>query len=238
MVVGASDLTVGVASLVQVLKTDRQGLHSHAARKRYVQRSPSSHDECVGIILFAALLLMTGAGYGAAGRAASTVAVFHTSDSEGPTFDPSWMPDFVDLVPDYRPANLTLELVVGVEDPDGVDSVIGSYRNSSRPEWTNVTMSEDLTRSSSGVYTVAALRYTTPWGSFLTVWQVIFYANDSLGNWNISVMKNMSICRQSGQTRFIVIDAGPAAVSVVIVGVMTGTVFCYLRSKDESTTRI
>jgi len=229
--VSVSNLVVGMVSFVQVPKPRRQGSRCRVARGSYAQRSLGVRSECVAIVLFVVLLLLTATGLGKASRATTTAAVFLGYDSEGPSFDLSWMPDFADFVPDNRPLNLTLELVVGVEDPDGVDSVIGSYRNESQPEWTNVTMSEDLTRGSSGVYSAAVLNYTTPSGSFSILWQAVFYANDSLGNWNKSVMKNMSLGRQVGPSTFDNVT-GVVVGGAIIVAEIAVAALCYVRNRE------
>ena len=119
------------------------------------------------------------------------------SHSTGPSFD-IIMPDFGDLVPGIDPVNLTLELCVRVTDPDGVSMVIGSYKNHSMSEWTNVSMNLHTNTSSPDVYMVRPLNYTMSEPSFVVIWDIKFYANDSLDNWNVSSVHQLSIARSGG----------------------------------------
>jgi len=122
---------------------------------------------------------------------------FQLCQSSSPSFDLTLMPEFVDLIPNIEPVNLILELRVGVTDSDGVSIVIGSYKNNSSSEWTNVSMSHDAISSDPDDYVAWPHNYTMIEPSFLVIWDIKFYANDSLNNWNISSMHQMSICRQS-----------------------------------------
>lgn len=124
---------------------------------------------------------------------------FQVCQTSGPSFDLTSMPGFVDLIPGSEPVTLTLELRVEVTDPDGVSVVIGSYKNESSSDWTNVTMLEDLSGSPDD-YVAKPLNYTMVGTNWLVIWDVIFYANDSLGNWNTSDMHKMSVCRQGYST--------------------------------------
>ena len=192
-----------------------------------MQRSLGTRSSYVAVVMAALLLLAAGCAEGTSG-VTSRGPLFCTSDSQGPSFNLSSMPGFMDLVPDTEPVNLTLRLTVGVTDPDGVDSVIGSYRNSSQIEWTNVTMSEDLSYNQSGIYIAEALNYTTPAGGFNIVWQYVFYANDSLGNWNQSAMGNMSVARQVGPSTFDNVT-GVVVGSALILAEIAIAALCYVR---------
>lgn len=121
---------------------------------------------------------------------------FQVCQSSGPSFD-IIMPEFGDLVPGTEPVNLTLELRVEVTDPDGISMVIGSYKNGSSSIWTNISMSRDTSTSNPDDYAAWPLNYTISEPSFLVIWDIKFYANDSLNNWNVSSIHQMSICRQS-----------------------------------------
>jgi len=125
------------------------------------------------------------------------VEPFIICDTSGPDFDLSLLPDFVDLIPGSEPVIFYLELRVGVSDPDNVDTVIGSYSNSSE-DWVNITLNYDESTGTPNDYAAQALNYTIPGGTSLTIWNIIFFANDSLGNWNVSQIKTMSVSRQSG----------------------------------------
>jgi hypothetical protein len=106
------------------------------------------------------------------------------------------MPGFADLVPGTEPVNLTLELRVGVTDPEGVSVVIGSYKNYSSSEWTNVSMSRDASTSNPDDFVAWPLNYMITEPSFVFMWDIKFHANDTLGNWNTSELRQISICRQ------------------------------------------
>ncbi len=108
------------------------------------------------------------------------------------------MPEFADLVPSTEPVNLTLELRVGVTDQDGVSTVIGSYKNSSSSEWNNVSMNRDAFTSDPDDFVGWPLNFTMSEPSFLVIFDIKFYANDSLNNWNVSGVHQVSICRQGG----------------------------------------
>lgn len=117
-------------------------------------------------------------------------------DTSGPDFDLSLLPDFVDLIPGSEPVIFSLELRVGVSDPDNVDTVIGSYSNSSE-NWVNVTLNYDESSSNPNDYAAQSLNYTIPGGTTsLTIWNIKYFANDSLGNWNVSQITTMSVSRQ------------------------------------------
>lgn len=121
---------------------------------------------------------------------------FTISDNSGPDFDLTLLPDFVDLIPGSTPIIFSLELRVGVSDPDNVDTVIGSYSNSSE-NWVNITLNYDESTTNPSDYAAQALNYTIPGGTSLTIWNLKFSANDSLGNWNVSQIKTMSVSRQN-----------------------------------------
>ncbi len=128
-------------------------------------------------------------------RKSTYVEQFTISDDSGPVFDLTYLPDFVDFIPGPDPIDYRLTLRVGVNDPDNVDTVIGSYSNSSE-NWVNITLDYDDSTNSTDDYSAQALNYTVPGGFSLTVWHIRYYANDSLGNWNVSQLKTMSVSRQ------------------------------------------
>ena len=146
------------------------------------------------------VLLVSRAGEVGMTIESSPSSSFQVCQTSGPLFDLTSMPGFVDLVPGSEPVTLILELRVEVTDPDGVSVVIGSYKNESSSEWTNVTMLEDLSSGNPDDYVAEPLNYTMVGTNWLVIWYVIFYANDSLGNWNTSDMHMMSVCRQGYST--------------------------------------
>ena len=126
----------------------------------------------------------------------TNVERFIISDDSGPIFDLTRLPDFVDLIPGSEPVIFSLDLRVGVSDPDHVDTVIGSYNNNS-DDWVNISLNYDESTSDPDDYAAHALNYTIPGGTSHTIWNIRFFANDSLGNWNVSRLKTMSVSRQS-----------------------------------------
>jgi len=190
-------------------------------------RSGTHRGYTIVVLAAALLLLITRCAWGTR-EVESAGTPFCLSDSQGPSFSLGWMPGFEDLVPNTEPVNLTLRLVVGVTDPDGVDSVIGSYKNSSQTEWTNVTMHEDPRYSQPDVYD-ADVNYTTPAGGFLYIWQYLFYANDSLGNWNKSDMRNVSVSRQIGLDGFNMTAYGVGS-AILGIGIAAAALW-YVRRK-------
>jgi hypothetical protein len=119
----------------------------------------------------------------------------HTlTESEGPTFTFE-MPNFADLTPGTGPVNLSLTLAVTVTDPDGVDTVLGSYSNRSESIWRNVTLHHDLTSVTSDFYKGHACNFTLDDEHSGVIWDIKFYANDTLGHWNVSETTFLSVWR-------------------------------------------
>lgn len=150
----------------------------------------------IALTLTVPVLLVSRAGEVGMTIESSPSSSSHVCQTSGPSFDLTSMPGFADLVPGSEPVTLTLELRVRVTDPDGVSVVIGSYKNESSSEWTNVTMLEDLSLGNPDDYVAKPLNYTMVGTNWVVIWDVIFYANDSLGNWNTSDLHKMSVCRQ------------------------------------------
>jgi len=169
----------------------------------------------IALTLTVPVLLVSRAGEVGMTIESSPSSTFQVCQTSGPSFDLTYMPEFIDLVPGSEPVTLTLELRVGVTDPDGVSAVIGSYKNESSSEWTNVTMLEDLSSGSPDDYVAEPLNYTMVGTNWIVVWDVIFYANDSLGNWNTSDMHKMSVCRQGYISAHTVVALAAALVLVV-----------------------
>ena len=116
------------------------------------------------------------------------------ADSEGPTFTFT-MPNFADLIPSKEPISLSLELAVRVTDPDGVDTVIGSYSNRSESLWQNITLHQDWASGKSDYYKGHACDFTLDETHNGVIWDIKFYANDTLGNWNVSETTFLSVWR-------------------------------------------
>ncbi|MHA1948500.1 MAG: hypothetical protein ACXABY_27285 [Candidatus Thorarchaeota archaeon] len=149
-------------------------------------------------------------------RMSTYVEQFMISDDSGPVFDLTALPDFVTLVPGSEPVILTLELIVRVSDPDDVDTVIGSYSNRSQ-NWVNITLEPDDSTNSTELYSAQALNYTVPGGYSVTIWHIRYYANDSLGNWNVSQLKTLSVSRQPGPPWYGNVPVGLLVVATIMI---------------------
>ena len=99
------------------------------------------------------------------------------SSSEGPTFS-----DYGDFYADFLNESASVWFHVTVNDSDGVDLVIGSTKEVSELLWHNVTLiaSESDPNRYYGYYPVIL---PSP-GSL--VFEVKYFAADSLDNWNVS----------------------------------------------------
>jgi hypothetical protein len=108
---------------------------------------------------------------------------FHpiTLSQEGPIFS-----DYGDYYGDFLGASGWVNLRVTVNDINGVDVVLGSVRNISDSIWNNVTLEEliGIPNRYSGNFSVVL-----PEVGMTYTFEVKYYANDSLGNWNVSESK-------------------------------------------------
>ncbi|MFQ5831304.1 MAG: hypothetical protein ACE5H4_01200 [Candidatus Thorarchaeota archaeon] len=113
--------------------------------------------------------------------------------SEGPSFNYPHGNRSHDLIQTPDPLVIRVGIEVEVVDPDGVDTVIGSWANAHDPydlelAWVNVTMQYTPTEMYPDLYTAWVLNYTwgiDDWGSF---WYNKAYANDTLGHWSTSAV--------------------------------------------------
>jgi len=153
---------------------------------------------------------------------------FLPCDLEGPAFQFS-MPEFADLVPGTEAVNLSLNLDVRVNDPDGVDTVIGGYKNRSESTWRNVTLHHDPDAYWPDLYLGHATNYTLDEHGGV-IWDIRFYANDSLDNWNASDITFFSIARSgllpsttaiNGQDGVDWLQPGLMAMGVVVILVIS-----------------
>jgi hypothetical protein len=155
---------------------------------------------------------------------------FLPCDLEGPTFQFS-MPEFADLVPGTGAVNLSLNLDVRVSDPDGVDTVIGGYKNRSESIWRNVTLHHDPDAYWPDQYSGHAINYTLDERGWV-IWDIRFYANDSLGNWNASDITFFSIARSGLPPNTTVINGQDGVdwlqPGLMVLGVVVIMVISYL----------
>ena len=190
----------------------------------------------IALTLTVPVLLVSRAGEVGMTIESSPSSSFQVCQTSGPSFDLTSMPGFVDLVPGSEPVTLTLELRVGVTDPDEVSVVIGSYKNESSSEWTNVTMLEDISSGIPDDYVAEPLNYTMVGTNWIVIWDVIFYANDSLGNWNTSDLHKMSVCRQGYSTtpNFTVVALATALMVMVVITLLLFLLYMIHRHRRSS----
>jgi hypothetical protein len=112
-------------------------------------------------------------------------------DTTGPEFEVPWGNLSIDLIPNER--NYALSLGALVTDPDGVDTVIGSYRLDTETAWHNITLTHTPRTGLPDLYTAFVMNYTFGGGDWQLTWYFKFYANDSLGNWALSGVSAQSM---------------------------------------------
>jgi hypothetical protein len=132
---------------------------------------------------------------------------------------------FADLIPSSVPVELTLRLSVVVRDEDGIDTVIGSYKKDNDTIWTNITMSfsREL-REQRYRYSAEPLNFTLDADNRHMVWDVVYYASDTLGNWNKSVQGALSYCffPADDDSTPITVVTRVAIVGIIVVIVVIG----------------
>ena len=129
---------------------------------------------------------------------------------------------FFDWVPSSVPIESSLDMSVVVRDEDGIDTVIGSYKQDNDTIWTNVTMSFSAElREQRYRYSARPLNFTLDADNRNMVWDLVYYASDTLGNWNKSAQGSVSYCFFPADDDSILLTFGPAFVSgVAIVGII------------------
>ena len=130
---------------------------------------------------------------------------------------------FADLVPSSIPVEITLHLSVVVRDEDGIDTVIGSYKKDNDTIWTNVTMSFSAElREQRYRYSAEPLNFTLDADNRNIVWDLLYYASDTLGNWNKSEQGSISYCFFTADETYTpaTVVTGVAIVGIVVVVVI------------------
>ena len=126
---------------------------------------------------------------------------------------------FYDLVPSSVPVEMSLSLSVVVRDEDGIDTVIGSYKKDNDTIWTNTTMSfyAELPEQRH-LYSAEPLNFTLDADNRLMLWDVVFYASDTLGNWNKSAQGSISywFLTADDDSTPITVVTGVAIVGIVV----------------------
>lgn len=116
-----------------------------------------------------------------------------SSDDQGPSITPE-MPNFIDTIGTGEGDEYSLVLRASVNDSEGVAAVIGSYCNRSEGVWHNVTMSVNPEYESGIVYESEPVNYTLCNYNSGVVWDIRFYAQNSLGVWSMG-NTSQSVCR-------------------------------------------
>jgi hypothetical protein len=151
-----------------------------------------------------------------------TDCTFALSDSTGPEFLDVGN-DFADYYPSTEPVNVILRFSVLVRDPDGIDMVIGSYKNRSEPIWKNVTMGIYSDRGNNTYrYFAEPLNFTLDNENRGAEWDLKFYANDTLGNWNVSALGSISywLVPFGYQPDYSLVIVGAIGIVIIVVGVV------------------
>ena len=130
------------------------------------------------IAFFGLFLIMAGVANNV--RASNNIS---NTDSDGPTIIPE-MPQYIDVVGSGEKDTYWLVLRANVTDPDGIETVIGSYCNRSEGKWYNITMQPDPDHESGDIYKIVARNYTLTNRNSGVIWDIKFYACDSLGHWS------------------------------------------------------
>ncbi len=99
------------------------------------------------------------------------------SNGQGPIFL-----SYVDSYADgFSPETI---ITFTVEDPDGVETVIASYRNRTEDQWSNITM-QDMDENSTRSRYAAYLHIEVPEPG-VYIWDIRYVANDTLGYSSVS----------------------------------------------------
>jgi len=101
------------------------------------------------------------------------------SNGQGPIFS-----SYGDSYADGFSPETYIPFTVTVEDPDGVETVIASYRNRTEDQWSNITM-QDMDENSTRSRYAAYLHVEVPEPG-VYVWDIQYMANDTLGYSSVS----------------------------------------------------
>ena len=134
----------------------------------------------------------------------------------GPTFS-----NYGDSYADGFDPETIITFTVTVEDPDGVETVIASYRNRTEDQWSNITM-QDLDGNSTRSRYEAYLHVEVPEPG-VYVWDIQYVANDTLGYSSVSDIIQHSYgwnWPDPDPTPVIVLAIGGVGTLVVVIGVV------------------
>ncbi len=110
--------------------------------------------------------------------------VFTPSDDKGPDFR-GVGDTYADALQNSDVTHITLSFYVTVYDSDGISSVIGSYNEQNGTEWSNCTLDlYHVYESGWRSYVGNGTNFTLTAEYRIKIWDVKYYACDSMGNWN------------------------------------------------------
>ncbi|MHA1882203.1 MAG: hypothetical protein ACTSUO_04080 [Candidatus Thorarchaeota archaeon] len=108
---------------------------------------------------------------------------FTISDDSGPTFTLP-LPMYCTCAWGEGFHEFAVDVDVVVTDADGVDTVIGSYCLRGNTQWTNISLERINPASTTYSFTFAELLFLPfDLDTNEIIFDMIFYANDTLGNW-------------------------------------------------------
>jgi hypothetical protein len=128
------------------------------------------------------------------------------SNSQGPIFS-----GYSDSYADGFSSETIITFAVTVEDPNGIESVIASYRNQTESQWSNITMQnmdENYTKSR-----YEAFLHVNVSEPGVYVWDIQYGANDTLGLSSVSDVIQYSY-------RWNPIDLDPTPTLVLVISVV------------------
>ncbi len=137
------------------------------------------------------------------------------SNRQGPIFS-----DYGDSYADGFGPETIIAFLVTVEDPDGIETVIASYRNQTEGQWSNITM-QDIDENSTRSRYRAYLHVEVPEPG-VYVWDIRYVANDTLGHSSVSDIVQHSYgwnWPDPDPTPIIVLAIGGAGTLILAVGV-------------------
>ncbi len=170
---------------------------------------------------------------------------FVISDDSGPSFLIPIQYTFLDCAWPEGIHEFSVDTHVTVTDSDGVDMVIGSHRCRNRTQWTNISLARIESESSVYAFSFTETVDLKCSDGGLIIFEMVFYANDSLGNWAKSdianytqgaVYNNPPTSDSSNTTTFDSTDIPssiPWALPVVffLAGIFLFTSLCYIKRK-------
>ncbi len=138
------------------------------------------------------------------------------SNGQGPTFS-----NYGDSYAGGFSPETIITFTVTVEDPDGLETVIASYRNWTEGLWSNITM-QDVDENSTRSRYRAYLQVEVPEPG-VYVWDIRYAANDTLGHSSVSDVVQHSYgwnWPDPDPTPVIILAIGGVGALIVVIGVV------------------